>query len=77
MASEDALSLSRNDETHHLAPPMDEIPLNLEPRNTDRDLRASEMPMHLEAWAITGTTDLAVEREFDGQGYVVQRGKRS
>jgi hypothetical protein len=56
---------------------MDKMPLNLEPRNTDCDLRTSEMPMHLEAWAITGTTDLAVEREFNGQGYVVQRGKHS
>jgi hypothetical protein len=50
-------------------------PPNLEPRNTDRGSRASEMPMHLEARAITDTTDLAIEQGFDGQVYVARRGK--
>jgi hypothetical protein len=76
-ALEDALFLLRNDETHHLAPPMDEIPPNLKPRNINRDSSTSEMHMHLEAWAVTDMTDLAVEQRFDNRGYVVRRGKRS
>ena len=47
-------------------------PLNLKPRSTDRGLRLSEMPMRLEAWAITDMTDLTVEQQFDDQGYVVR-----
>jgi hypothetical protein len=54
-----------------------DLPPNLEPRNTDRGSRASEMPTHLEAWAITDTIDLAIEQGFNGQGYIIWHGKHS
>jgi hypothetical protein len=83
LASDDAQAQLENDKVLHLAPigkPMPTVSLAVEQGGSsinktaaceNQDMTTSEMPMHIEARAITDTTDLAIKPLFDSHGYVV------